>query len=72
MNDRRRRLDVHLRLAVFRRDEYTCRHCWRERPIAELEVDHVVPWSWNGLDDFDNLQTLCISCNRRKGARFMG
>jgi 5-methylcytosine-specific restriction endonuclease McrA len=63
-------LGIHLRIAVFRRDGYRCQHCGKVAGPAELEVDHVVPRSLDGPDEFENLQTLCRTCNRRKGARF--
>lgn len=69
---RRARHDLHLRLAVMRRDSYTCNHCGYIGTLGDLELDHVVPWSWGGADSFDNLQTLCRPCNRRKGDRFEG
>jgi HNH endonuclease len=34
-----------------------------------LELDHVHPESLGGRFEADNLQTLCNSCNSRKGAR---
>ena len=68
----RNRVDLHLRLAVFRRDGYTCQHCGRAKPFHGLELDHVLPLSWGGNEEFDNLQALCIRCNRQKGARFDG
>ena len=68
----RKRIDPHLRLGVFRRDEYRCRHCGRELPRAMLEVDHITPVALGGPDDPENLQALCRTCNRSKGARFVG
>jgi len=56
----------------MRRDSYTCNHCGYIGTLGVLELDHVVPWSWGGPDSFDNLQTLCRPCNRRKGDRFEG
>lgn len=55
-----------LRRAVFERDGYRCQHCggW-----DTLGADHIVPESKGGPTTFDNLQTLCRSCNSRKGAR---
>ncbi|WP_230379193.1 HNH endonuclease [Microbacterium sp. ZXX196] len=61
-----------MRLAVFRRDGYTCVHCIRQFSAVLLEVDHVVPYSWTHDDSFENLQTLCRTCNRRKGDRYAG
>lgn len=68
----RQPLELHYRLAVFRRDEYTCRHCGSRPGYAGLEVDHIIPVALGGRDHFENLQTLCGPCNRRKGARFIG
>ena len=51
---------------VWDRDDWTCQHCGTHR---DLTVDHVVPVSKGGTDDLDNLQTLCGTCNSRKGAR---
>ena len=33
------------------------------------EVDHIVPKSRGGLATEDNLQLLCLACNRAKGCR---
>jgi len=33
---------------------------------VKLEVDHIVPHSWGGSDDIDNLQPLCSQCNHDK------
>ncbi len=68
----RRPIDPHTRLGVFRRDGYMCAHCDSECDRALLEVDHVLPLSLGGTDDPSNLQTLCRTCNRRKGNRFVG
>lgn len=69
---RRRKLDLHRRIAVFRRDAYRCSHCGFVGTWATLEVDHVVPFSWDGNDDPAGMQTLCLPCNRSKGARYAG
>lgn len=37
--------------------------------VRLLELDHVFPESLGGLFDYENLQTLCNSCNASKGAR---
>lgn len=72
MSPTRRPLSLHLRLAVWRSDEYVCQHCRGVGSWLSLEVDHIVPIALGGSDMFENLQTLCRGCNRRKGARFVG
>jgi len=36
--------------------------------IAEMEADHIIPWSKGGKTDAANCQMLCLEDNRRKGA----
>lgn len=55
-----------LRWEVWQRDDFTCRQCGSR---ADLAVDHIIPESKGGPLELENLQTLCRSCNSRKGAR---
>lgn len=55
-----------LRRAVHDRDGWICVDCG---DTEDLTLDHIHPWSKGGDDTFDNLRTLCRSCNSRKGAR---
>ena len=55
-----------IRWAVWERDDFTCQHCGSRK---HLTVDHIHPESKGGLMTMDNAQTLCRSCNSRKGAR---
>jgi len=52
------------RFYVFKRDRYQC--CICHRSGVELEIDHVIPVSRGGSNSIDNLQALCIPCNRGK------
>lgn len=51
------------RRLVYRRDDYRCRICEARSP---LQLDHIVPWSYNGSDRSFNLRTLCEPCNTRR------
>lgn len=63
---KRRRMPVKKANSVFARDGHACRHCGTG---DRLTVDHIYPVSLGGGDEMENLQTLCHSCNSRKGAR---
>lgn len=55
-----------LRQEIFARDGYQCKHCGS---TENLRVDHIHPERHGGRLSPENLQTLCHSCNSRKGAR---
>lgn len=55
-----------LRWAVFERDDFRCQHCGTR---TSLRADHKIPESAGGSLCMDNLQTLCHSCNSKKGAK---
>ena len=46
-----------------------CRDCERDVPRDLVEGDHIIAWSRGGPTTMENLQALCIACNRRKGIR---
>lgn len=52
-----------IRFAVYTRDGNRCRRCGS---TYDLEVDHIFPISKGGKSNFDNLQTLCKTCNTLK------
>ena len=37
--------------------------------IAQMEGDHITPWRDGGKTEMSNLQMLCKTCNREKGAK---
>ena len=55
-----------LRWEVWERDNFTCTRCGSRR---FLSIDHVTPESFGGTTTIDNLQTLCLTCNHRKGRK---
>lgn len=55
--------------AAWLLQDRTCRDCGRDVPRDLVEGDHIVAWSRGGPTMMENLQVLCIACNRRKGIR---
>jgi 5-methylcytosine-specific restriction endonuclease McrA len=64
---------------LFERDGYICAHCGikcqsHTYPALNYAThDHIIPLSWGvfrgGFHSYANSQTLCYSCNSRKGNR---
>ena len=65
---RSRHIPAAIRVSVLHRDRYKCVFCGRNSKQVQLEVDHIEPFSKGGSNAPNNLQTLCIDCNRGKGA----
>lgn len=63
---RKEKISARCRRLVYERDDFTCRYCGAR---SDLTVDHIHPEVLGGTTTLDNLQTLCRSCNCRKGAR---
>lgn len=61
---RRRPIPTSVRETVYSRDGWTCCHCGS---LENLSIDHIHPVSLGGGNEIENLQTLCRSCNSRKG-----
>jgi len=59
------------RFEVFKRDGFQCVYCGKTPPMVILEVDHILPKSKKGTDDYENLITACFDCNRGKGANLL-
>jgi CRISPR/Cas system Type II protein with McrA/HNH and RuvC-like nuclease domain len=55
-----------IRFKVFKRDNFRCQYCGRTSDETILEVDHIIPRSKGGNEDFGNLITACRECNRGK------
>lgn len=57
-----------LRLAVLRRDNFTCVYCGAGKE-KKLHVDHIVAICNGGKTVIANLQTLCFECNLGKATK---
>jgi ribosomal protein S27AE len=51
---------------IYDRDGRVCAQCGS---TDNLEIDHIIPLRHGGTNDLDNLQVLCIGCNRKKGSK---
>jgi 5-methylcytosine-specific restriction endonuclease McrA len=54
---------------VLARANFTCQACGEKVPKIRLEIDHIIPVSQGGLTVSENLQALCVACNRGKAAK---
>jgi hypothetical protein len=54
-----------VRHEVWRRDQGRCVDCGSK---ANLEFDHIIPWSQGGSNTVRNLELRCETCNGKKGA----
>lgn len=48
---------------IYKRDNYECVYCGSHK---NLTLDHVIPKSKGGTNDWTNLVTSCIKCNLKK------
>lgn len=55
------------RKRLFFRDSGRCRYCNCKLDFNDFHLDHVIPYSWGGVN-FNNLVCSCKPCNIRKGA----
>lgn len=51
---------------VYVRDRHTCQYCGRKE---RLSIDHVIPTSRGGKNNFENCVTCCVPCNTKKDSR---
>ena len=63
--NRRESIPTDLRVLVWERDGGKCVECGAKE---DLQFDHIIPVAMGGATSDQNLQILCGSCNRSKGA----
>lgn len=55
------------RRGILARDAHSCQYCGATD--VPLTLDHVLPSSRGGNNDWTNLVACCVACNNRKGNR---
>jgi hypothetical protein len=63
-----RAFDNSQKRAAYERQGGVCPRCGKLFGYAEMEGDHIVPWSRGGKTDDGNCQMLCRPCNGTKSA----
>ncbi len=51
---------------IYKRDNHECVYCGS---VKQLTLDHVIPKSRGGKNEWTNLVTCCFKCNLKKGNR---
>lgn len=65
-SNKKKQISHELRKSVFERDAYRCVSCGGHKDLC---CDHIYPESKGGETTFENLQTMCRTCNSKKGTK---
>lgn len=52
---------------LMHRDRYTCQYCTKSG--SDMTIDHIIPKSRGGRDEWENVVVACHHCNVKKGSR---
>ena len=56
---------------VWLRDGGNCQYCSKNIPLSEATIDHVIPKSRGGKNEWENITLACAKCNQKKGSRLL-
>jgi hypothetical protein len=59
-----RAFDERDKMRKYEEQRGICPHCHEHFEYKKMDGDHIVPWAKGGKTEYDNLQMLCIGCNR--------
>jgi 5-methylcytosine-specific restriction endonuclease McrA len=68
-------IDRQLRQFVRERAANRCEYCHLPQalsPVAQLQIEHIIPRKHGGGDDQQNLALACIDCNLAKATNLTG
>ncbi len=54
---------------VYEKQSGKCAICGEQFNLANMEADHIKPWSEGGKTNEENCQMLCKKCNREKASK---
>ena len=55
------------RQSLYDRDNGKCQYCSKQLNKKEATIDHIIPKSKGGTNEWDNVVIACKPCNSRKG-----
>ena len=58
-----------MKRGAYERQNGNCPKCGKHFSFAQMEADHITPWSAGGKTVTENCQMLCKDCNRRKAGK---
>ena len=58
-----------MKRGAYERQSGICPKCSQHFTFAQMEGDHITPWSSGGKTVTENCQMLCKDCNRRKAGK---
>jgi CRISPR/Cas system Type II protein with McrA/HNH and RuvC-like nuclease domain len=59
-------MNTEIRWKFFRTEGPKCHYCLTTLSEDDFEIDHFVPRSRGGGDEWENLRVACRPCNRKK------
>jgi len=65
--DPKRIFNEHERVVIWRVANMKCQSCKKKITLKEMHADHVMPHSKGGVTTIENGQSLCSTCNLKKG-----
>ena len=57
---------------LYARDRGCCQYCGKPLSYDKSTVDHIIPRSRGGNDNWENIVLSCAPCNYKKGNRLLG
>lgn len=51
---------------ILTRDDHQCQYCGNHFRESDLTIDHVIPRSKGGKNEWNNVAAACRTCNQRK------
>jgi 5-methylcytosine-specific restriction endonuclease McrA len=54
---------------IVTRDDYRCQYCAGSFVNSQLTIDHVIPKSQGGKNNWENMVTACKPCNSKKDCK---